>query len=148
MKAIPRPALIVGAIGGLPFVVLAVIPWLPVDQGLRLLALQSLINYAALALVFLGAVHWGLGIAGYGDAQPGTVRWGRITWSVVPFGLAFVALYLPPRIAMIELALALIGAQVIDGWAARGGTAPPWYRSLRRPLTAVGVAALVVSVFA
>ena len=148
MTEIPRPALVAGAVASAPFVILAVIPWLPIEQGLRLLALQSLLNYGALTLVFLGAVHWGLAIAGYGDAEGSPLRWGRIVWSTVPFALAFIAFYLPPRIAMIGLALAYLGSQVIDDWASRGGTAPAWYRKLRRPLTAIGAFTLIISAFA
>jgi len=148
MTQVPRPALIAGAVGIAPFIIFTAIAWLPLEQGIRLLALQSLIYYGALTLVFLGAVHWGLAIAGFGDAEGSGLRWGRMVWSAVPFVLAFVSFYLPPRFAMIWLALAYLGTQVIDDWASRGGTAPLWYRLLRRPLTGVATLTLLISAFA
>jgi len=145
--AIPQPALIVGSAGAAPLVALAALAWFAPQTEMKAAAILAVINYGALLLAFLGAVHWGLAIAAYGAAKRDEVRWAGVVWSVVPAILAFVAFYPPPRIALIVLIVGHAIAALVDIWAARGGTAPNWYARLRKPLTLIAMIALGACVF-
>ena len=84
----PRPALVLGFAGLIPFWFAAACVWLaPAPWNVHALQIQVL--YAATILSFLGAVHWGLAVANYGGA-PATsdnpapaMTWSRLGWSVV-----------------------------------------------------------------
>ncbi|MDZ7810256.1 MAG: DUF3429 family protein [Arhodomonas sp.] len=128
----PTAALLCGYGGLLPFaagalaVVLAgVEPW-----AFLLLA------YAAVILTFVGALHWGLTVAGDAPAS----RYGA---SVVPGLVAWGALALP-----VSSGLAVVAAALLLWWALErrfwSATLPPWFRRLRAHLTSGGVVALLV----
>jgi len=141
--AIPRPALVLGWAGVIPFalltaaVVLDIRP-LPLDPewGLR--------AYGACILSFLGGVQWGLLLPQYGG---GHSPFAQYLFSVLPSLLGFLCLLIPSQPGLIGLLIGFIGLLVYDVSTVRQGLAPRWYTSLRVQLTGVivlllGLAAL------
>jgi hypothetical protein len=105
--------------------------------------------YAACILSFMGAVHWGLAMAGTGVAGPGPsddsragATWTRLGGSVIPPLLAWVALVMAPLPGLILLILSFAGLFWADLAAIRLGQAPTWYLPLRKALTAGAIACL------
>jgi len=148
IRTIPRPALVLSAIGVAPFVVAAAVVWLAPRQWASL-AIISELAYGALVLSYLGGVRWGLAIAGYGarDEAAGA-GWARLSWSFVPPIIAWPTLFvLPPAPAVAVQIATFVGLYFADNWASRGGTAPAWYGPLRQPLSVIVVLSLGASLF-
>jgi len=142
---VPVPALVLGFAGALPFVAGAIAMFTGPDW-LKLTAYLYLMNYAALILAFLGAVHWGLALAA-DDRRP--VGWGWYSLSVVPAVLGWVALGLIQPMGKLALfAIAYAGVFILDVQAARSGLAPAWYPRLRKPLTVIVLLAIAAIGFA
>lgn len=129
--------------GLLPFLALAIaafIGWRPLGVA----PLPWLSAYAATILSFVGAVHWGIGVA-----TP-SLRTRR-TWlvaSVLPALVAWVALALPTRAG---LWLFVSGFVAWYAWerASAWQHFPDWYRTLRTALTtgvSLTLAAVAISV--
>lgn len=128
---LPTPALVIGLVGVVPFVA-AAIAMLAGPPWLKITAYIHLMNYAALGLAFLGAVHWGLGLAA------GRTDWTGYAAAVVPLGLGWLALSLiQPIPAIFVFVVGYAGIFILDVRAARDGFAPPWYPRLRKPLTII-----------
>ena len=131
----PKSGLWLGYMGLLPFLAGAV--WL-ITPGLPLkgIALKALILYGAVILSFLGGVRWGLAIAKINAniARP-------LIFSVIPSLLGWVAALSEPRVGLLILALAFSSLYFAD---LKLSLAPDWYKSLRLPLTAGAVMALLL----
>lgn len=141
--SVPRPAAAYGAAGLLPFVVGAVLVWV-LPYPWNAFALDVLLYYGAVILSFLGAVHWGLAMAGAGAESHGQESrdWARLGWSVAPALVAWVSLIMVPLVGALMQILAFTAVVFADARAVRLGLAPRWYPRLRRPLTAVVVISL------
>ncbi|MGB0682311.1 MAG: DUF3429 domain-containing protein [Magnetovibrionaceae bacterium] len=145
-RRVPLAARWLGGLGVIPFAGLAMIEALQpgwIAPTVLSLAGVGLIAYGAVILSFLGGVHWGLAIAQYGgfDAGPG---FRRLTLSVIPSLVAWVALLVP-----VEPAFFLLGASFliwlgVDWITSRHEEAPAWYPALRVPLTSAVIACLAV----
>ena len=144
---VPTPALVLGIAGTAPFIA-AALAMLAGPPWLKITAYIHLMNYAALSLAFLGAVHWGLALAA------GRTDWTKYAAAVVPLVLGWLALSLiQPLPTILVLVVAYAGIFILDIRAARDGFAPPWYPRLRKPLTiivllafyAVGLATTVLN---
>lgn len=99
-------ALALGYGGLIPFLALAIGPWLlPAQQPLLQYALQA---YGAVILSFLGAIHWGLSLR-EDHATPALLVWG-----VVPSLLAWLALLLPAVAGLYVLAASLWLCLAVD----------------------------------
>jgi len=147
---LPRPALVYGVAGLVPFYVGAAGVWL-LPPGWADAALYLQLAYGACILSFLGGVHWGLAMAGTtaeGDPER-HMSWRRLGWSVLPALVAWIAVGLPfaPLFAVVLLAVAFSALFQGDLVAVRRGLAPPWYRALRKPLTIAVLVALAVTIF-
>ena len=128
---VPTPALVLGIAATAPFVA-AALAMLAGPAWLKITAYIHLMNYAALALAFLGAVHWGLALAA------GRTDWQVYVASVVPVVLGWLALSLiQPLPTIFVFVVAYAGIFILDIRAARDGFAPPWYPRLRKPLTII-----------
>ncbi|MGE0724165.1 MAG: DUF3429 domain-containing protein [Alphaproteobacteria bacterium] len=140
---VPRPALVLGGLGLIPFIAGAAGAW-ALDPDLAGLAIPLQFFWACAALSFLGAVHWGLAIA-----APRGATWRRLGWSVMPALLAWLltALELEPVQMGLALVLAYPVTLAVDVAATRKGWAPAWYPALRIPLTIVATLALAASVW-
>ncbi len=102
----------------------------------RLYGVSLLTAYAACALSFLGAVHWGLAMR----EQPAPA--GRLTVSIMPMLVGFVALAIGGRGGLTVMAAGFLGALAYDIYGARRGFVPSWYPRLRWPLTGIALICL------
>ena len=139
LSAVPRPALLLGLGGLIPFWAGALGVLLRPDLASALM--PAFLGYAAVILAFMGAVHWGLAMA---DPAPRT-PWLRYGGSVVPPLVGWVALMLPVPAALVVFMAAFALLLAADLRAVAAGWAPGWYPSLRRVLTALVIAALAVA---
>ncbi|MBI1386787.1 MAG: DUF3429 family protein [Rhizobiales bacterium] len=142
---IPRPALVLGWLGVLPFAALAVLA----ATGGELLndgAMSGLVQYGLIILSFMGGAQWGLAMRA-ASSDDGVEGW-RLAISVLPALAAFGLSLLPAGSALLGLAGAFVALLGYDVWAARAGMAPAWYPALRLQLTgAVVVCLLAASAF-
>ena len=140
----PKPALILGLLGLIPFFAPAVTVWSG-DAMMIGGALQLQFGYAAVILSFLGGVHWGRALAGdrFGPTGP------RLLWSVVPSLLGWALLLAPDSTAiLVGFIIAFSLAFLVDLKAVKAGMFPVWYGSLRKILTVGVLAALLLTLAA
>jgi len=124
----PALASLMGFGGLIPFFICAgaahsgVAPWAS-------LALVIIGVYGAVILSFVGAVHWGLAMAG--DRSP---AW--FVWSVVPALYAWPPIvFLDTRMALLALVPGFLVCWSVDRRATAAGLLPGWYMRLRHILT-------------
>ncbi|CAZ81540.1 unnamed protein product [Tuber melanosporum] len=99
------------------------------------------VGLGAVILSFLGAVHWGLEMAGYG----GKHGYKRYALSILAPALAWPTILLPFDYALITQFLGFTGMYFADSTATGWGWAPPWYMTYRFILTFVVGASIVLS---
>jgi hypothetical protein len=143
MKA-PKAALVFGLGGLLPFLALTVLALMARKLGDRD-CLVVLVQYTAVILSFVGALHWGYALKE--DAQGGQA-WLRYGWSVVPALIAFAALQLPILIGLRVEALTIVLALLVDRLLDQRMSVSAWMRSLRLLLTTVVASLLLIASFA
>jgi len=141
---IPAAALWLGASGAVPFVALGVAA-LVLDGTLHQQALAALTAYGAVILSFMGAVHWGLAIASHASAAERTPEPYRLAASVVPALVGWAAMLVSGVAGLLVMAAAFAGVLMFDLREIRLRHAPSWYPKLRRPLSAVVIAALLTA---
>jgi len=129
-RQVPGAAAWLGGLGLAPFVAGAAAAWL-LEEPRRGAALFLLAAHAAVVLSFLGAVHWGLALAG-ATARPARA----MTLSVLPALLAWLTLSLPVPAALVLMGAGFLCTCALDVRASSRGEAPAWYPRLRLPLTA------------
>ncbi len=120
-------------------------------------ALLALIDYGAIILGFLGAVHWGLALAR--PALPGTTAGAeppslasadrlRLAGGVLPALLGWAALLVSvaasPAIALVLLIAGFVATTAVEARATASGLVPPGYMRLRWLLTLVVVPTLAL----
>lgn len=132
---IPLPALVLGFAGLIPFLGLPVAELVHIQSN----ALEALVTYGAVILSFMGGVQWGLAMRAPPSAGP---SWLFFAASVVPALVAWAALPLPTRPALVVLATAFALLLAYDIWTIRRGLGPQWYPTLRLLLTAVVITSL------
>ncbi len=116
-------------------------------------ALLALVEYAAIILSFLGAVHWGLALAGAGVAarggleRSGTER-ARLALGVLPALIGWAALLVSvaaaPAIALALLIAGFLATTAVEARAAADGLVPSGYMRMRWGLTLVVVVVLAL----
>lgn len=137
----PRTAVILAALGLLPFVGGA---WMVhfAEGGWLGIARFSMPIYAAIILSFLGGAQWGFTLAD-GARQDG--RGFRLVVAMIPSIAGWVMMALPftaPQNKYLIFAGLLVLWAIIDHFYARRGWAPAWYPTLRWPVTAVAAASM------
>lgn len=150
---VPRSAAWLAYAGLLPFVAGALGVWLaPPVWAWTLLVVEM--YYAAVILAFLGAVHWGLALAGYqpldyhATEETRGMHGARLGWAVMPALIAWVACLSRPTIAFAVLLIAHIALYAGERMAAREQLVPDWYMEMRLPLTAIAVFCLAATLLA
>lgn len=134
-RTVPPPALWLGLAGLVPFIAGAGLAWVAIARDaawLVTIALQAQQAYGAVILSFMGAVHWGLAVAGHGGARP---DWRMLGIAVLPALAGWVALLLAGAAGTVLLLLGFAGIYLYDQARVRAGHAPAWYPDLRQPLT-------------
>ncbi|MHB1666440.1 MAG: DUF3429 domain-containing protein [Thiomonas sp.] len=103
-----------GWAGVIPFAALAATSWAsPADALMQPFALGLLSAYAALALSFLGAVHWGVVLARPLHDAP--LQRLALLWGVAPSLLALGCLVMPRAWGLLALALVVLLTRAMDG---------------------------------
>eukprot|EP00884_Botryococcus_braunii_P015778 jgi/Botrbrau1/2884/Bobra.0036s0026.1 len=146
---LPPIARALGYAGAIPFIALSpavasMLPLLPPVLASNAALLQ--VGYGASIASFLGGIHWAMAMADYGGAAASSrVARERYLWSVSPCLLAWPALILPPGPGSLMVASTLGMAFAADRSFAARGLLPPWYMSLRLPLTAAATSGLLLT---
>lgn len=133
----PLVARQLGYAGAIPFVAGALAA-LPVAGSLREWAILLLLGYGAIILSFMGGVHWGAAML------RNDLSLASLGKSVSPSLLALVAVLIGGRMGLFLLASGFAGLLYYDETETAAGHLPAWYPSLRRPLSAIVISALLV----
>ena len=141
-NTIPRPALILGLAGLIPFFACSILSIWP-DSAYRELALLALGGYGGLILSFLGGVRWGNLLHDSARLQ----QWIPLVMSVVPTLIAWVALLLQPGGMLLLLIAGFVFQYLLDLTASRRHSLPIWYGRLRLILTSGALLALVMALW-
>ncbi|KAK9836975.1 hypothetical protein WJX81_003874 [Elliptochloris bilobata] len=152
LSAVPALPRFLGLAGAIPFIALsppiaAALPLLPADLVANAGMLQ--VGYGASILSFLGGIHWAMAMAEYGGpAQSAAAATERYLWSVTPCLMAWPAVSLEPGPASLVIAGTLGIAYGVDRAFASKGLLPPWYMTLRLPLTLAAVIGMSLTLVA
>lgn len=146
VSSIPRPALVLGLGGLLPFLATAVAAWVYADLSGAATneAIFALGGYGAVILSFLGGVRWGKLL----DDDTRLRQWRPLTMSIVPSLVAWAALLLPPSSMLLLLITGFACQLALDYAAARRGELLDWFVTLRVILTGGAVFSLLVALVA
>lgn len=125
----PKAAFVLGGLGLVPFLALAVLAHLQ-DPVLAHIGARALVAYGAVIVAFLGGIRWGLAL-GYVESH----LWIRLTQSIVPSLTGFAALLLPTQMAVAVLTSTLALMLWWDVRLTQEYLAPTWYPRLRIPLS-------------
>ena len=139
----PQLAVLLGYAGLVPFVGGALGIWV-IPMGWRPFVLAALLDFAAVILAFMGAIHWGLAMRAEETDEKAKLQLGL---SVIPplLGWAALAGGLPMGLSLPIFLFAFIGLYLADMHAVHVGLAPQWYPALRTPLTLVVCLSLLVA---
>ncbi len=129
----PRPVALLGYGGLVPFIGLAALARL--DPARQPHWSAALLDYGAVILAFVGALHWALAMQATGLAQARRAQ--AYAWSVVPALLGWVALQLPAPAGGLLLVAGFVLHLGADRHLAARMPLPAWYLPLRLQLTAV-----------
>jgi hypothetical protein len=135
----PSAAIYLGYAGAIPFVAGALATF-PISGSLREWGVVLLLNYGAIILSFMGGVHWGAAML-RDDSSLASL--GK---SVAPALLALVATLFGGKAGLLLLASGFAGLLIHDQRETAAGRLPAWYPSLRRPLSAIVISALILGV--
>ncbi len=141
--AIPRPALLLGLAGLVPFWVLAAL--MSTNSILGMTRSQiglALVAYAAVIVSFLGGIRWGLATGG---PKPTSAQ--HYQMAVVPSLVAWATLALPIEPALLILGVFTLVLGPVDRRLVTEGLAPPWYGRLRLILSTGAGGALLLAGF-
>jgi hypothetical protein len=142
IRHLPPIAIVLGAAGLIPFMVLG-LSSVGANPANALAAAQELVGYGAVILAFLGGVHWGFTLGETGDAH--AVR-ARLGLGVLPSLIGFVAIFVGigghPIISLTILIAGFIGTLVMEMRAQKQDLMPSGYLVLRMALTAIVVLVL------
>lgn len=127
---------LLGIAGLIPFVGLATVVLLSVP-GWQAVAFQAFLYYSAVILSFLGGVHWGVAMSL--DHEGSHHFSSRMVVAMAPSLLAWPALMLSPRFALLALMTGFLLIRLYEAQADSVERLPPWYTSLRTLLTVVVV---------
>ncbi|KAI9675486.1 MAG: hypothetical protein M1829_003290 [Trizodia sp. TS-e1964] len=160
LSAVPEKAYYIGLAGVLPYLATSVstvyLAWdinyatahgagfLLSGQNAELLLhiIEPLqIGYGAVIISFLGAIHWGLEWARYGNQTSNR----RYAIGVIAPAVAWPTLLLPVEYALISQFLAFTMLYYSDARATRRGLAPGWYNTYRFVLTFIVGSSIVLS---
>ena len=149
MSQIPRPALILGLAGLIPFLYGALSVLVP---GTRWIGRSGANNYDGVYLLQIYGIVilcFMAGVSG-GFAARAEGRQAMLFYalSVLPAIFVFLTAFAQPRPSLIMLILGFVALLAIDASAQKQGLAPPWWMSLRLLLTSVVVVCLGIGVLA
>ncbi|WP_374764707.1 DUF3429 domain-containing protein [Yunchengibacter salinarum] len=133
-----RTASILGILGAVPFVLMALA--IVFTKGpMADFALMALMGYGAVILSFLGGIVWGHTLN-----DDGAVVF-RLIYSVIPSLMAWSALIMPTQPGLVVLMGGFVMAAIHDMGVGRLGGFPRWFTALRRNLTIIVMASLLIA---
>lgn len=138
---LPPLAILLGALGVLPFIIFG-IGALGASTQRDQVSVLLLTAYGACILSFLGGVHWGFALEGTGT---GAAARSRLGLGVLPALIGWVAVALALRMPVLGLAALIggfVGTAVIESRAHHKDLMPRGYMVLRWILSVVVVALL------
>lgn len=145
---IPRPALVLGLAGLLPFVWGVATPLIPALNSLTLNTLGPrftgpyvLISYGSVILSFMSGVLWGFAARGPES------RYSGYALSVLPALWVFFMVGGGPSQALSALIVGYLALLRIDWQFSTWGLTPPWWMRLRLILSAGVVLALALGLW-
>ena len=145
-RRIPRPALLLGLAGLIPFLWSAATHLLPAlsawaGQWLPPMFLGAYVGltYGALILAFMSGVLWGF--ATKTEGRTATIAYFL---SVIPALWVFFMVSDATDTSAIFLAAGFVGLLLLDAMFLAWGLAPPWWLRLRVMLTVVALACLAI----
>ena len=139
--AIPRPALLLGWAGVIPFALLTAAIVLGVEVS-SLDPRGALRAYGATILSFLGGAQWGVLLPR--NQEEASLPW-RYGVSVLPALLGFLCLLAPHTLGLVGLVAGFLGLLAYDLSTVRRGLAPGCYGKLRLQLTGAVVVLLTIA---
>ena len=139
LTSMPKHVSLLGYGGLLPFIFLALL--IPFSLDYRPLFALALVNYGAVILSFVGALHWGFAMT----VQGMSVEQGshRFIWSVIPALIAWIATLLPMPLGCLLLVIGLVAHLREDRQLLRVMSLPAWYLPMRLRLTVVASVCLM-----
>jgi hypothetical protein len=147
-RSLPPLAILLGAAGLIPFMVLG-LGAVGADPVRALAAAEGLVGYGGVILAFLGGVHWGFTLGEHNTLTGGTparlVR-ARLSLGVLPSLVGWAAILAGivgyQVLALLILIGAYIATLVMEFRAEKRDLLPGDYLALRTVLTAITVAVL------
>jgi hypothetical protein len=143
---IPRPALLLGLAGLVPFLWSAATHLSPALSSWAAQVLSPMflgayvgLTWGTVVLAFMSGVLWGF--ATKAEGREATVAY---TLSVIPALWGFVMVSDASDISAIFLAAGFVGLLLLDAMFAAWGLAPRWWLRLRVMLTVVALACLAI----
>lgn len=123
---IPSPLVWLGALAVAPLAIFVVGPML----GLIVppFARYALMTYAGCLLGFMGALHWGMAIAG-------RTGFGAAAVGLLALLIGWWALIVQPSYGLLIVMAGFAALFLYDRWASFEGRAPAWYALWRLALT-------------
>jgi hypothetical protein len=139
--AIPRPTLLLGWAGVIPFALLTITIMLGVEVS-SLDPRGALRAYGAVILSFLGGAQWGVLLPR--NQEEVSLSW-RYGVSVLPALLSFSCLLAPHALGLVGLVAGFLGLLAYDLSTVHRSLAPGWYGKLRLQLTGAVVVLLTIA---
>ncbi|MEW5299458.1 MAG: hypothetical protein WDW36_002473 [Sanguina aurantia] len=147
LDAVPPVPAFLGFAGAIPFLSLtpAVVNAAGFSQFVDILAGVQ-VEYGAVVVSFLGAVHWGLAMGGTltGERSAALTK-ERYVWSVFPALAALSALQLDPAQGSVAISMLLGICYLSDSNFAKSGHVPGWYHTMRGYLTILSILSLLAT---
>lgn len=140
----PRHIVLLGYGGLLPFIGLALLILTSVEY--RPLLAVALVNYGAVILSFVGALHWGFAMSV--QNMSAELRRDRLIWSVIPALIAWLSTLLPVSVGCLLLIVGFLVHFWQDRQLVRAVNLDAWYLPMRFRLTAVASVCLLIGAIA
>ena len=140
----PRHIVLLGYGGLLPFIGLALLILTSVEY--RPFLAVALVNYGAVILSFVGALHWGFAMSV--QNMSAELRRDRLIWSVIPALVAWLSTLLPVPVGCLLLIVGFVVHFWQDRQLVRAVNLHAWYLPMRFRLTAVASVCLLIGAIA
>ncbi|WP_439865336.1 DUF3429 domain-containing protein [Pseudomonas antarctica] len=139
--SVPKHVGLLGYGGLLPFIFLALL--IPFSLDYRQFFEAALVNYGAVILSFVGALHWGFAMTVQGmSARQGS---DVFIWSVIPALIGWIATLLPMPLGCVLLVFGFVAHLRQDRQLSRVMSLPAWYMPMRLRLTLVASVCLLLA---
>ena len=135
-----RVAILLAVAGLVPFV--AMLGLLLMDN--KHFYFSGLVSYGAIILSFLGAINWGIALAGKTDSPSNQQLY---LWGVIPPLVAWSALIFQQSIGLKILIASYIIHLLVDRWMSIKLKLPTWYLNLRLGLSLSVTSILIAALY-